>query len=406
MISFFRYLLIWFIPITFFNPIIAQWVHPSNALDGMYISSLATSGTSILVTANGGVLRSTDSGVNWTKLQLYGQVNSLFVSNTNLFAATTVGINRTTDGGVSWSASTGLPGETYTIDGTETNLFAGTREYGVYRSTNNGLNWFPTNLSYKSTHALAIIGDNIFAGTAFSGVFRSTDNGANWNPVNTGIKISAVWAMAVLGTNLFVSTIDSCVYLSTNLGTNWTSSNTGLTKQNILSFASSGKHLFAGTYRSGVLLSTDYGASWSSVNTGLPSSTIVRALVVSGANLFAGPDSGVWWRQLSEMVTSVENTSTSPPLNFSLGQNYPNPFNPSTSIRFGVPDRSILRLTVYNMLGQPVAVLVNKEVSAGYHEVTWNANAASGIYFYRIETTSNENPSKQFLETKKMLLLK
>lgn len=85
---------------------------------------------------------------------------------------------------------------------------------------------------------------------------------------------------------------------------------------------------------------------------------------------------------------------------FSLDQNYPNPFNPSSTIQFGLPDESIVRLEVFNLLGQKVADLVNEQMTAGYHAVRFDASAlASGIYIYRIQAGS-------FVQTKKMMLIK
>ena len=88
------------------------------------------------------------------------------------------------------------------------------------------------------------------------------------------------------------------------------------------------------------------------------------------------------------------------PTQYSLGQNYPNPFNPSTTIKFGLPKNSEVKLVVYDVLGQVVAELAEKEMNAGYHEVTFSASRfATGIYFYRIE-------AGKFVSVKKMLLLK
>lgn len=84
----------------------------------------------------------------------------------------------------------------------------------------------------------------------------------------------------------------------------------------------------------------------------------------------------------------------------SLSQNYPNPFNLSTTIRYGLPARSHVSLTVFNILGQHVAVLQNGEQEAGYHDVKFNAaNLSSGVYFYRLQEST-------FVETKRLLLLK
>ena len=85
---------------------------------------------------------------------------------------------------------------------------------------------------------------------------------------------------------------------------------------------------------------------------------------------------------------------------FALNQNYPNPFNPSTEISFDLPVASNVELTVYNILGQNVKTLVDRQMEAGRHTISWEASKySSGVYFYRIS-------AKDFSETKKMLLLK
>ena len=88
------------------------------------------------------------------------------------------------------------------------------------------------------------------------------------------------------------------------------------------------------------------------------------------------------------------------PEEYILEQNYPNPFNPVTSIEFGLPEDAKVTVTVYNILGQVVTELVNGEMEAGYHVVRWNGeNAASGVYFYRIQ-------ANDFMRTKWMVLMK
>jgi hypothetical protein len=88
------------------------------------------------------------------------------------------------------------------------------------------------------------------------------------------------------------------------------------------------------------------------------------------------------------------------PKQFELSQNYPNPFNPSTVIRFGLPENSKVLLEVYNILGEKVATLVNGEFKAGYYTINFDArDLTSGVYFYRIETSS-------WKDVKKMILVK
>jgi len=85
---------------------------------------------------------------------------------------------------------------------------------------------------------------------------------------------------------------------------------------------------------------------------------------------------------------------------FELEQNYPNPFNPSTEIQFNIPERDHVRLTVFDVLGREVTMLVNTELAAGSHTVSFDADGlTSGIYLYRLET-----PGQQI--TRKMMLVK
>lgn len=81
----------------------------------------------------------------------------------------------------------------------------------------------------------------------------------------------------------------------------------------------------------------------------------------------------------------VEEESSSLPAAFELSQNFPNPFNPSTRITFALAEQSMVNLTVYNVLGQKVAVLVNSVKEAGYHQVDFDAaNLSAGVYLYRL----------------------
>lgn len=95
------------------------------------------------------------------------------------------------------------------------------------------------------------------------------------------------------------------------------------------------------------------------------------------------------------------------PDKYDLSQNYPNPFNPVTNIKYSLPYDSKVTITVYNMLGQTVAYLVNNAIlPAGYHNIQFNAGKlSSGIYFYNIDAKSIDG-TKQFHSVKKSVLLK
>ena len=145
----------------------------------------------------------------------------------------------------------------------------------------------------------------------------------------------------------------------------------------------------------GASITTDGLFSWSPSIAQAGSSFVVTVQISDGTLtalstviIFADP-----------VITSV-NEYSGIPTEYVLMQNYPNPFNPSTSIRFGLPTESSVRLSVFNILGQEVALLVNQTMSAGYHKVDFDASQlTSGLYFYKVQ-------SEKFVQVKKMLLMK
>lgn len=96
------------------------------------------------------------------------------------------------------------------------------------------------------------------------------------------------------------------------------------------------------------------------------------------------------------------------PAKFKLMQNYPNPFNPSTKIKFEIPYNAFVKLTIFDILGKEVEVILSKELNPGMYETEFKANnIPSGIYLYRIEAFKNNSSTVSvFSESKKMVILK
>ncbi|MCW8802899.1 MAG: T9SS type A sorting domain-containing protein, partial [Ignavibacteriaceae bacterium] len=88
------------------------------------------------------------------------------------------------------------------------------------------------------------------------------------------------------------------------------------------------------------------------------------------------------------------------PITFNLSQNYPNPFNPSTLIQYSIPKTSRVNITIYDVLGNEVSVILNEEKLTGNYEIEFSAaDLPSGVYFYQLKTGNN-------VRTKKMILMK
>jgi len=130
----------------------------------------------------------------------------------------------------------------------------------------------------------------------------------------------------------------------------------------------------------------------------LPSDGSYTILATDGFN---GTLSGTYSLNLTRIRTTVEEQPDLVlPVVFELKQNYPNPFNFVTTIDYQLPRVAHVKLSVYDILGKEIAVLVNEEKQAGIHQANFGAiNIANGIYFYRLQTVG-------FVETKKLRILR
>ena len=112
-----------------------------------------------------------------------------------------------------------------------------------------------------------------------------------------------------------------------------------------------------------------------------------------------------WFGTDTGYAVSVGESFVEMPFGFALFQNYPNPFNPVTHIAYDLPGDSRVELSIYNLLGQKVRTLVNRDMSGGHHVAVWDGKnefgspVSTGIYFYRIRAAD-------FKESRKMILLK
>jgi len=136
--------------------------------------------------------------------------------------------------------------------------------------------------------------------------------------------------------------------------------------------------------------------SMTAINLNTGASLNGRVLAQSAITL----DQSTITQPTNTQATSIDGTNNALPVEFNLSQNYPNPFNPSTVISYKIPVNTNIRLEVFNMLGQSVALLVNEQKVAGSHTVSFDATAlSSGVYIYRIYSSG-------FSQSRKMLLIK
>ena len=100
------------------------------------------------------------------------------------------------------------------------------------------------------------------------------------------------------------------------------------------------------------------------------------------------------------ILVGFNKTGTEVPTVFKLYDNYPNPFNPSTTIKYDIPKTTLVKITIFDLLGRQVEALVNERKEPGSYEIRWDgSNHASGAYFYKLETSA-------YTDIKKMILIK
>ena len=333
---------------------------------------------------------------------------------------------------------------------------------GIWLSDNFGENWrrveFPYDDRGQGIQAFAKAkGDTVYAGGL--GLFRSANNGESWTQVlprdstDPYVKSIAVIPSSnaiLVGYGADNGIVKGGILKSTDGGKTWFHSDTGLDSlknvQRLVAAGGFSQMLFAMTSNGGIYRSEYGGEDWKKMS-GYPTPKFgwLNGFNITPLGLFAGWDGGYGHRKLyrsidygwnwteltgfndnlpmcfgysigkpNELITGTDNFGylfifdnptpvehESLPTAYQLSQNYPNPFNPTTTIEFALPEQDFVKLSVSNIIGQEVAVLVNEEKGAGTHRVVWNArDLPSGIYFYRLETKSG------FVAAKKMLLVK
>jgi len=390
----------------------AQWVQKGLSDRGIAKIGVGSSGWFAITSDSGSVFRSTNGGTNWSQVFPSAGVDIALAPNGMIFIAAD-SMCRSTDGGVTW----------VNVRNLETTCVAISPTGCVFRSdfllydgdtfeisTDNGSTWsspiaggaaFAFRLRCAVTAGRGPASDM----GAFPFMSVSSDGGQTWQRKEGYPALGAPFAWSSNGNFLGAQPLSYAGYLYLSTDTCVTSTEvSSITPSSLQALSSIG--VLVGTDTLGIFLFSDNGDSLGTLNTGLTDLHIHCLAMDTAGYVYAGTNAGVWRRPLSQLAVSVNKPSSTVPQEFSLSQNYPNPFNPSTTIRLVLPQRSRVRLTIYNILGQQVAELANEEMSAGSYERVWNPIVASGLYFYRIEAVPVTDPGKRFVDVKKMIFLK
>jgi len=433
----------------------------SNLVENSYVLSLVGVENKIFAATYRGLYSSLTDDINWAPVltefsKKVENINHIGSSFNNLFIATSTssyydnvnGMFYTSNSGDTWIRDTVLSNgyfkgikvygdslyafgdglycsstdeiEWFEIDSRTINsfiknndtLYIGDGYYGwqfslgqIYYSADNGESWSEIWNNDTTVFAIEKIGNNLFAGTLY-GIFRSTNAGISWSQTNNGLPVDSggqiyVWSLNTINNNIFVNT-DYGLYLSTNYGNNWRSINYGIpidtlgyNSNYILTY---GNKLIVGINNE-IYISENLGEKWSLIsNVPLGDNQTIKELTIVDNDLVVAASNELWKGSLSE-INTVRNESIIVEEYF-LSQNFPNPFNPSTTIKYFLPEKTKVRIDIYDILGNKIRTLLDEEKNAGKYELKFYGDKlSSGIFFYRLFTNN-------YSKTKKMLLVK
>lgn len=350
--------------------------------------------------------------------------NNIFITWTSFGPQPGIKFRKSTNGGLNWSATVNVED---IAAGQGSNVCSGTNNqiYVVWaaggirfdKSTNGGTsfgtdfqlsnvgstNGFPficVDYSANSTRGnVYVVWDDTRGGSSDIWFQKSTNGGANW--LASPVRINDVSAAAQYwpsiqcdnNGNLFaiyydnrlgVTQINSYVAYSTDAGNTWVNqvlSDSTFTNQEPNSDVRFGDYIQIDAFSGKVI------PVWTDQRKGYPNQEIYTANLIG--------------------LIPISMISSEVPKEFKLHSNYPNPFNPSTRIQFDIPGSSFVRLRVFDALGKEVRELINKELAPGKYETEFNAlNLTSGVYFYKIEVRQAGSTTGDFVDTKKMILVK
>ena len=374
------------------------------------------------------ILRTTDGGKNWASVSVPAGFYPVCIFAIDSLHAWAGGggegelIYMTANGGVTWARQDfPLPRYGYVMRGL----------------------WFA-----DAAHGFAL-GDRSTAGRIV--LLRTSDGGTTWAHIPGEPAADTVFEAAnlICGTDkehIWYTATDSLVYRSTDGGETWSSAKAGALRMLALAMhddsvgiACSGAGADSdepGTFAR----TTDGGISWQMLPPPMPDQAWgaafppgSKAWLTGGRTVACSPDHGETWApeqaepfsgalialsfsdsangwmttnqgeilHYRPLLTTVRlESSRNLPVQALLHQNYPNPFNPGTTIRYELPKSSEVRLSVYDILGREVTVLVNERKNAGVHQVRFDGTRfASGVYFYTLTAGS-------YTQTRKLLLLR
>jgi photosystem II stability/assembly factor-like uncharacterized protein len=376
-------------------------------------------------------LRTTNGGTTWKSDTIAGVINTFIMDITALDSNTawvttnsmggTEGPNatyKTTNGGKSWTRQIDeWPGSYIYFFDNQNGMQWGsgnliTQNGGETWQYVNAPDWFYTDF-YSANNAYAHVGDTIWVGAFQGRVCRSINRGQSWTLTQTSLN-TLIYSLAFQDANngMAISSSNSTlnqIARTTDGGLTWTTLTSVLQTPKaaniayvpgtnciyvITSYLSSGP---------GSAYTPNGGITWEGIDEGYYNgvSFVANGIGWAGGITTSTNRNVYLYKWTGGPLGINEGITNQIPKKFELSQNYPNPFNPATKISYSLAKSGLVRLKIYNILGQEIQTLVNQFQRAGEYQITFDAkHLATGIYFYKLQVGSD------YVQTKKMILMR
>ena len=418
---------------------------------------------------NDKIYKTTDDGINWTLTLNEGNMSYFGIpvtqdpSNPNtLYTMTNTNFKKSTDFGSTWTTissnfgPSSAPCDIEVFPDTSI-ILIGDNGTGIFKSTDRGLTWAQKSFTGGEIPTISV--DYTNPGIAWAtkwggggGLLKSTDYGETWNlqPGFTGINMWGVHIQPSDGNIILVNSYSTSPgsWRSINAGLTWTPISIPsqgyqvVSVDSITQFAAQGN----GFYKldapwfvpvelasfEAQLVKNDIVLNWTTatelnnlgfeVEQSFDNNNFSRIGFIPGFGTtsemksysfrISDAPNGIQYYRLKQIdldgtFTHYNAIEIDGPVirEFALYQNHPNPFNPSTTISFSLPVESNVSISLFNILGQQVAQIINSDFSIGNHKIDFNAkDLSTGAYIYTLDAQGVDG--KSFISTKKMILMK
>lgn len=397
----------------------SQWVQQpsgtSNILTGIH-SSISSPSTAWICGAAGTILRTTNGGASWTVVFSGTQEYLTDIYFVNSSTGIAVGRNgvivRTVNGGSQFTVNYVGSFDHYALSFINSSTGFVSSETGVvFKTTDAGANWSGVPITGLDNYGCFFLTASTgyvcgpLINTSTSSIKRTTNGGSNWIEINNGNGIYSSIDLADNQNGWCVGNSGRVVRANNSLS--WISSFPLGTPNRLndiyfgkVSELADGNTGWIAADSGKIYFTTNGGTNWTWQGTPVTENLFDVRVLFNTTGWAVGANGVILRTTNGGVAIGIQPISSEVPAAYRLSQNYPNPFNPQTNIEFSIPKTGFVNLTVYDILGREVSVLVNEQLAAGTYKADFDgSNLNSGVYFYTIRAGA-------YLETKKMIIIK